>query len=560
MKIFHNHLGYNLNSAKKAIINSPNLPENLNFQIKSVSGETKYTGAITFSGKVDQWKDFNFHVLDFSSLCEEGLYYIEVNHDNKSVRSDKFKICANLIRNQLLPDIATYFKAQRSSGRFDKTDYSIPFFGKRKGKRDVHGGWYDASGDMSKYLSHLSYANFMNPQHIPMSIWNFLESAENSKNETALKNRMIDEAVYGADFLVRMQDNSGYFYQTVFDGWSKDLTRRMICSYSTQKGILSEKYQAGFRQGGGTAIAALARVSALKETFGDYSSKTYYSAAEKGFLHLQKHNLRYLPNGEENIIDDYCALLAACELYRARNRKIWYEAAVKRTISLCGRLNQIRNYTWWTADNNKTRPFYHAADAGLPVISLLRFYEIADDETRDLIRNTVKNSLQSEMDVTSEVNNPFGYARQVIKPLTGEIKSSFFIPHENETGYWWQGENARLASLSSAALTAIKILGCPEIKDRLQAYAADQINWILGMNPFDICMIHGKGKNNPDYVDFLPNISGGICNGITSGFKNENDIDFLPTECQNSYNETWRWSEQWIPHASWMILAASLIE
>jgi len=24
---------------------------------------------------------------------------------------------------------------------------------------DVHGGWYDASGDRSKYLSHLSYAN-----------------------------------------------------------------------------------------------------------------------------------------------------------------------------------------------------------------------------------------------------------------------------------------------------------------------------------------------------------------------------------------------------------------
>ena len=37
------------------------------------------------------------------------------------------------------------------------------------GKRaDLHGGWYDASGDVSKYLSHLSYANYMNPQQTPL--------------------------------------------------------------------------------------------------------------------------------------------------------------------------------------------------------------------------------------------------------------------------------------------------------------------------------------------------------------------------------------------------------
>ena len=41
---------------------------------------------------------------------------------------------------------------------------------------DVHGGWYDASGDVSKYLSHLSEANYMNPQQSPMAVWVFLEA------------------------------------------------------------------------------------------------------------------------------------------------------------------------------------------------------------------------------------------------------------------------------------------------------------------------------------------------------------------------------------------------
>ena len=44
------------------------------------------------------------------------------------------------------------------------------------------------------------------------------------------------EALWGADFLVRMCDPAGMFYMTVFDRWSGDTAQREICSYSTQKG------------------------------------------------------------------------------------------------------------------------------------------------------------------------------------------------------------------------------------------------------------------------------------------------------------------------------------
>ena len=45
-------------------------------------------------------------------------------------------------------------------------------------KVDVHGGWYDASGDLSKYFSHLSFANYMNPQQIPMIVWNMFKGLD----------------------------------------------------------------------------------------------------------------------------------------------------------------------------------------------------------------------------------------------------------------------------------------------------------------------------------------------------------------------------------------------
>ena len=36
---------------------------------------------------------------------------------------------------------------------------------------DASGGWKDAGGDNGKYLSHLSYANFFNPQQAGLTAW-----------------------------------------------------------------------------------------------------------------------------------------------------------------------------------------------------------------------------------------------------------------------------------------------------------------------------------------------------------------------------------------------------
>ena len=80
-------------------------------------------------------------------------------------------------------------------------------------------------------------------------------------------------------------------------------------------------------------------------------------------------------------------------------------------------------------------------------------------------------------------------------------------------------------------------------------------NWILGLNPYDLCMVQGKGRNNPVDYEGAPNPPGGICNGITSGVEDEHDIAFLPAPYGRRGDWSWRWSEQWIPHASWMILA-----
>jgi len=53
------------------------------------------------------------------------------------------------------------------------------------------------------------------------------------------------------------------------------------------------------------------------------------------------------------------------------------------------------------------------------------------------------------------------------------------------------------------------------------------------------------------------NSPGGICNGITSGLDDEHDIDFNLPYSETGKDRDWRWSEQWLPHASRYLLAVA---
>jgi hypothetical protein len=345
---------------------------------------------------------------------------------------------------------------------------------------------------------------------------------------------------------------------TLFDRWSKKLEERQICAYKTQQGIRLEGYQAGYRQGGGATIAALARLAYVLEQHKNDHAARYRAAAERGFLHLEEHNLAYLDDGRENIIDDYCALLAATELYGLTRREVHLLAARRRASSLQARLMRSGPIAGWLRADDAERPFFHAAEAGLPVVALLRFSELEPDQERaKALRATAAECLAFELAITSEVDNPYGYARQLTQDAKGLRKTAFFIPHDNETGYWWQGENARLASLSGAAGLFCRLDSSPErasLRERLRGFAFDQLDWILGKNPFDSCMLHGFGRNNVDYMVQWPNCAGGILNGITSGYVDEDDIDFARTEGVVG-DHSWRWQEQWIPHAAWFLIA-----
>jgi hypothetical protein len=561
--IYCNQVGFDAAWPKMAVISVDHaLPEKTAFELVNTNtGKPEFTGTLTAAQTIDEWTPGKiYYRADFSAVTKPGKYQVRVMADGKVVESFPFQIEENALAKLTISSIIHYYNKQRANTPAElAADRQMHLIGGGDKTVDVHGGWCDASGDVSKYFSHLAYANFMSPQQTPMVVWS-MESASESipdlLKQWGLKDSLDNEAIYGADYIMRSLSPQGYFYMTVFSYFNKDPNARRIVGLHANS-ITTDEYQCAFREGGGMAIAALARISQWHRD-GDFTSAQYLDAAKRAFAHLLVSNTKYDDDGKENIIDDYCALMAATELWIATNEPLYRDEARKRAHNLAKRMSPGG---YFIADDG-IRPYWHASDAGVPVVALSRYLaKENEDSYRAEALTTIKKTLAYNLSVTDAVSNPFGYARQTFA-YKGAVTDGFFIPHENETGWWWQGEDARLSSLAAAALVGGKLAypANPGTKLQLSAYASRQLSWILGCNPYCMCFMYGFGKNNVPYMHSNfghGSERGGISNGIT-GKEGNGDGSGIDFKTEDKGNE-WRWTEQWIPHAAWFLQAISAL-
>ena len=171
--ILVNQVAYNLDAPKTAVIQSERpLPQDLNIVLMDSSSSRPFKGRLFKSEQVTDWNRKSwFTRFDFSSLIKAGYYRIRVVYNGESYESPGFQIGKNALSYIAIPAITNFFYHQRaSSPEEQEADQHVRLFGSDK-TVDLRGGWCDASGDVSKYFSHLAYTNFMSPQQIPMVDW-----------------------------------------------------------------------------------------------------------------------------------------------------------------------------------------------------------------------------------------------------------------------------------------------------------------------------------------------------------------------------------------------------
>src|SRR5579871_2924777 len=312
IKIVTNHVGYEDNLSKRAVIVADSMISAKNFQlVNTETGKTVFSGPIVYSGKVDKWKNYIFWTIDFSKFIVDGTYQLQISVNGKNISSYPFKIEKNILERFTLSDVVYYFKGQRSSGLLDKADHQLST-GKLKDSIDAHGGWYDATGDYGKHLSHLTFSTYFNPQQISLTVYGLLKTyreliKRKGTDYRQYNRRILDEAMYGADYLARVQAPGGSFYRSVsapgpgkfakdrnISAESKGYTIKKNKDQSFGAGLQNTEddwrsYQCSYRSGAGIAIAALALASTF-DTCGDYSNADYLHAAENAFAFLEKAN------------------------------------------------------------------------------------------------------------------------------------------------------------------------------------------------------------------------------------------------------------------------------
>ncbi|MBN9629378.1 MAG: glycoside hydrolase family 9 protein, partial [Actinobacteria bacterium] len=269
------HLGYDLTSAKAAVLVGDGAAAS-SVELRREDGVVIEV-AIERSEpvRVARWSEALYERVDFSALREAGRFRISARFDTGTVESEVFAVEADRLVGTVVSDLTAMFRAQRSSGEIERKDAAARLYGDDSGRTvDARGGWLDASGDYSKFLSHLTYTRMMSPQQIPLCAWALLTAgrelrAAHPEFRTSQYPRLRDEGLFGADFLVRFRAPEGYFYTGIFDALTKKLDERVITA-PLQDSVRTQRWQAAYRHGGGVAIAALALASTAGAA-GDHS-------------------------------------------------------------------------------------------------------------------------------------------------------------------------------------------------------------------------------------------------------------------------------------------------
>jgi hypothetical protein len=593
LQIFVNNVGYEPRGPKRIVIGGESGSGTLPFEVvDTTSGAVVHRGQATFVGPVERWAEDAspavpkvYWTADLSALTTEGQYVVVVGGRNGADSvSYPFLVQADIYARKTLSPILHYFKGSRSSGQYAKRDSHLPVGQGGQTYVDVHGGWYDATGDFGIHFGQAfpNAPQFLTSTQVPLLAWVLfaaygqLQRRQNGQLAVA-RAWLLDEAMYGADFLVRMHPKNGSFYSSINqpeldkptpDGEYEPSNVRYLEAKQGQPVLVS------FRLGGGSAVAALAAASTYKVS-GDFDNRRYLATAVEAFQYLQQHNLALNRGTPDNILDESEALVAATELYRATREHRYMAAAQAAAGKLMGRLGSWHQYHGYWRAGADDRPFFNATSEGLPAVYLANYLDIASPHERQQATQVLRQAMQFALQITGEAANPFGYAKEFVQDGKGRRYINFFYPHDVtpsiQQGGWWQGENARIASLATAArLVSLQSTIAGDAADdftrQLEQYATDQLNWICGLNPYASCMLNGVGLNNPEYYDadgtwqFLPH-AGGINNGIAGVTARGQGIGYEPNYRFGGFQQSpdvWRHMEQWLPHSTWFLYATAI--
>ncbi len=560
-RIIYSTTGYGTESEKSAILTVTN--HDGRFQLVD-----NVTSGVVYQGTVNKVKTGigNFETIDFSDFKKEGQYYLRVGN----IDTKPFYINPNIWDDSAWRMLNFVF--------CERCGYPIPgkhgvchtdLNGIHNGKLfALNGGWHDAA-DMSQQV--------LQSGELTVSL---LEMAKNAKekNNSELYHRLMEEAEWGIDFILKTRFGDGYRAQTWGTNlWTDGYIGTKDDSTRQRKVHVHDRAFENFLFAGIEAQASMAIENdpMLKEHLCKVA-KEDYTFARKRFDKLGFDELSGGGGGDHAAMASNSQVMAnisfsASMLYRLTGDPYYADQAAKaiRYTLDCQRTEPIN-------DKDKLRGFFYR---DLNKKSIVHFTH----QSRDQVYMQALTALCETQPVNPDYNRwkeaivryggylktimqyvqPYGMAPSGIYNIN-EIKDSlnFYkiqvgisgggakdFKEQLENGvrldnehylrvfpvwYSFRGNAAVHMATGKAAALCGKFLRDKELLN----IAEQQLFWIAGKNPFGQSLIWGEGSNYPQLYTALPGETvGAIPVGMES--KSNEDTPYWPQFNTATYKEVW---------------------
>ncbi|MFV0539083.1 MAG: glycoside hydrolase family 9 protein [Dysgonomonas sp.] len=557
-RIVYSTTGYMLNDNKTAIVNMEQDKQKNRFQLVNEKNQVVFSGQI----KKEKTTIGEFNVADFSNFNQSGLYSLKIG----DVTTPAFRIGENIWDNSLWR-VLNFIFCQRCG-------YPVPgkhgtchidLCSKHDGKMiSFAGGWHDA-GDLSQQVlqtGDVTYALF--------EVYNKLKD----KNEL-LAGRMLEEAEWGLDFMLRNRYGDGYrassvgllIWQDGIFGTLDDISSVRVHNSAFDNFLFSayEAYAAmSVKEHDPMLYEHLTRVAEADFAF---ALKRHDEVGYGEFIHFYEHSYNTSKS-------QYMATIswAASMLYKLTEDSYYAEKAVEYidyTLD-CQRkepLNDKDNTSGFFYRDQTKKVIVHYNHQSREQVYMQAMTLLCETQAHHkdyskwaesirLYGNYLKNLMQytapygmiasgiyhvdeAKDEVSFQHSHLFvdgsereRYSIQLQKGV--KLDEEHYLKRFPVSFGIFNGNTAVHLSMGKAAAICGKFLN----DEKLLQIGREQLYWTVGKNPFGQSLIYGEGDNYPQMDTFS---SGEMTGEMPVGIRALDDEDFpyWPQTNNATYKEVW---------------------
>jgi len=525
VRAFVNQVGWDPADRKRAIVATSFFPDDLKaarFSVVDEAGHNSRAGRLRPVGRVhegysDDWGSYYWQA-DLSPLARAGRYRLVAEADGVEARSPEFEIAPRVALERTGELAYRLYYVQRCGvevpgwhGACHMDDARLP----DGSHLDVTGGWHDA-GDYNKW---------MYPEGPLLAVYalgsayeahpEFFDAMDRDGNG---RPDVLDEMLWGAEFLCKMRRPEGGLYGSVTTGWSywgaPGMETDGIAGTPDDRPIKDEHPAAEFAAAGLAMGARL--LPQTRERFLPAAEALYEDQKKRG-----EHAQDMLP--------------AEIELHRATGEAAYLDAARRHAAAIAAGLPGA----WQTQR--------HLAALAAFVLAF------PDDPQAEAYRRALESALAARREA---FENAFGVIPTVLpseQDRAAGYEGRFFKP-EGWGGNWGVLDSAW------AAMACARATG----DARWRAAALDALDWVLGVNPLGLCMMEGAGTINPPlyhhrYMDMPAHRRGAVPGAIPNGIGLDRAFPQEDRPCFATETRPALTTEPWIPYSAFYLMMLSML-